>query len=370
VATAWRDGSRRTDAIPVSSYQIDWDANRPVQGQASLVIADPDGDLWPRCIDDPLAPGGSRLQLEYIFGASGTRISLGWWRIRRSEPKTKWIWRSGHSESFVPGGGTVAIEADEETVSLAMDRLDVDQRQSSHLNVWDEIFALTAPYMTPIGNGFDNIPIPRNVEYSENRLAAIAMLLSRAGATYRMDATGKLELIPENGIPANWSIHPGENGTLVSVSSTMDDRDLANAVTAHRTWTDEYEAEHTLIGRSQLESGPLRFGGPFGRIRAFLGANLATTQNHVDQAAATSLARLTEMGDVVMTLDTLANPAVQIGDVLPIRMPRHGTTSSATGRVTKMTLTGVDGVAKKDMRLHLAIPHNQLFGDSTWQIPG
>ena len=70
----WRGGQAVAPALDVSSWSLDWDADRQVQGQGTLVIPDPDGDLAPWGMGDALAPGGSRAQLTWVSGTSGVRV--------------------------------------------------------------------------------------------------------------------------------------------------------------------------------------------------------------------------------------------------------------------------------------------------------
>ncbi|MCL1800999.1 MAG: hypothetical protein FWG25_06525, partial [Promicromonosporaceae bacterium] len=128
-------------------------------------------------------------------------------------------------------------------------------------------------------------------------------------------------------------------------------RFLANTgatVTLHRT---------NLIGRAQVTDGPLRTDGPFGRVPTFRGANLATTQSDVDADAATTLARITTLGDVNLSLETLCHPALQLGDLVPLTAPGQ---PEVAGIVRAVSWAGADGVAGKDTALTLAVNHDDL----------
>jgi hypothetical protein len=361
LVSAWRGGVRLERSLPVSAYQINWDAERRIQGQAVFIFADPHGTLWPRKLYDALAPAGSRLEIEYVFGATGTRVPLGVWRIRRTVPETYWQWRKlGENLVLLPGGGTVTVEADEETASLMLDRLDIGKRQPTKSTVLAEIEYLVADYMSVFANGVADRPLPASVEYNDDRLATVVSQIERLGATFRMSPSGEMEIIPAEGVPVDWIIEPGDGGTLVRVEQSMDDRNLANAVTAFRQFTDDDGNEHDLQGRSELTNGALAYGGAFGKVRVFRAANLATEQSQVQMDAETTLARITAAGDVPLTVDCLANPAIQLGDVVPLTKPMLGGVATVTGRVTAMTLTSRNGVMDKSMRIRLAVPHEQF----------
>jgi len=363
VVTAWYDGKQVTEALPVTAYAFDWAASRRVHGQATFVFADPDGDLWPRSIADALGVAGSRLQVAYWFGATDTVIPLGWWRIRRTDPDILWQWRYVEGQHvWLPGGGTVTVQADEELVSYYLERLDIGERATTRNSVLAEVEHLARnPYLGfEVNQGVANRPLQTGLALPENRLDAIQQLLDRIGATYRQSPTG-LEVIPAAGTAVEWRIEPGEGGTLIRLENTMDDRDLANGVTSWRDLdTQPGSSGGVLVGRARLVDGPLRWGGPFGRVLMFRGANLATEQAQVDEDAATTLARITQTGDVHLSLETLCHPGLQLGDRVTLLAPEYPAARPLEGRVVQVGWRGTDGLAEKKMSLTVAVPHDQF----------
>ena len=365
LVTARRGLDRLPGPLEIASFQLSWDTERLIQGQASIVVADPEGGLEPITIADPLAPGGSRLDIVYEFGATDTRVLLDTWRIRRVTPRIDLQWRrlSGNLV-WLHGGGTIAVQADEELASVQLDRLDIGSRRPTHETVLAEVQYLVADYLTlAVHADVVDASLPAadmdDDEYGDDRLAVVADLLNLIGAAYRI-SSGTLEVVPAVGVPAGFVIDPGEDGCLVSAASTMTDDDLANAVTSHREWTDDDGVERELVGRARLVDGPLAYGGPFGKVTKFRGANLATTQQQVDSDAETALARLSRQGDVILSVTCLTNPALQLYDLVSLAMPVPGAVNEVTGKVVAMTLTATDGVVEKTMDLRLAVSHQQL----------
>lgn len=362
VAVAWYAGYPVTDALPVVSFRFSWDSGRRVQGQASLVVADAHGDLWPRRVEDALGVAGSRLVLAYRFGATGHEVPLGVWRIRRSVPDVLWQYRRvGEQNVWLPGGGTVTLYADEEAATLEMDVLDVGHRVTVAGTVGSEVVRLADGLPVVFHAGVDQgRPVAGGVELPEARLAAIQGLLDQVGAVYRMDGAGRLEVVPAAGTPVAWRVEPGEGGSLVSVSNDMSDADLANGVTSWRELREGQSEPVLLAGRARVVDGPLRWGGPFGRVPVFRGANLAETQAQVDADAATTLARLVARGDVHLGLSTLLHPGLQVHDRVTLLAPRYPRARAISGRVHAVSWQGRDGVADKHMGLTLAVPHDVL----------
>ena len=363
-AVAYYDGVATTGLLEAATWSIDWAACRSVQGQASLVIADPDGDLAPIGLDDRLAVGGARLHLVYEFGSTRTRVNLGMWRIRKTAPATRWQWRRlGDRLVWLPAGGTITVHADEETASVDMHRLDYTERTSTQGSALTEVAHLLAAHMRiRTDPGVVDATLGTSIEYDDNRLDAVEQMLARVHATHRMGPDGVLEVVPAVGVPCTWSIVTGEGGAYVTSAYTMTDERLANAMHSRNELTD-VEPPVELLGSAFTQDGPLRWGGPFGRVPAFRSA-IATTQPGVQADAETGLATLSVRGDVEMTVEALTNPALQLHDVVTLTPPSRFDAEPLTGRVTRMALRGLSSAAgavpAKSMTITVAVPTAQL----------
>lgn len=364
IAVAYYDGAPTTGELEVAAWAIDWDATRSVQGQTSLVIADPDGDLTPIGLDARLGVGGARLQLVYEFGATRTRVPLGMWRIRKVAPATRWQWRRrGNRHIWLPSGGTVTVACDEETSSVDLHRLDYTERWSTQGTALTEVTHLLADHMPiRVHEDVDDGVVLEPVEFDDNRLDAVERMLSRIHATHRIGADGVLEIVPQTGVETAWSIVTGDGGAYVTSAYTMSDERLANAVHSRNELTDT-DPPTVLLGSAHILDGPLRYGGPFGRVPAFRSA-IATTPEGVQADAETGLATLTERGDVEMTVECLTNPAVQPHDVVTLTPPSQYEAEPLTGRVTRVALRGLSSpagaVPAKSMTITVAVPTAQL----------
>ena len=139
----------------------------------------------------------------------------------------------------------------------------------------------------------------------------------------------------------------------------MDDGDLANGVTSFREFNEEDGVTPPpLIGRARRTDGPLRWGGPFGKVPIFRGANLATTQAQVNLDASTTLARITQMGDVPIQLETVLNPAIELYDQVMLELPNFPEPMILTGLVQRISWGASGGVMGKRMQLTVTVDHN------------
>ena len=332
---AWRDGVLVAQDLDVSSWGLGWDADRQVQGQTTITVADPDGLLAPWGMSDPLGPGGSRLQVTWVSGLSGTRVPLGWWRIRRPDPRETWLtYNLGDGRAVrIAGGGSVTIQADEETASAVLARLDAEVIRAATCVA--EVRRLMQD-ICPVVAHPDVVdgPVPGSLVYGDGRMDAVEDLLSVIDATYRMGPDGAMELVPTAGVGPVWTLAGGEDGVLVSLSRSLSDDGVYNAAIS----TGETPDGRPLIGRAYIRSGPLRWGGPYGKVPIFHRA-IATTQAGVDADAETLLANRIASGEVDLTVTCLTHPGLQIQDRVTVIAATTAGELPLEGRVVGMRMT-------------------------------
>lgn len=386
----WRGGTLLAQGLDVTSWSLSWSADRQVQGQGTFVVADPDGTLAPWGLSDPLGPGGSRLQVTYTFGSSGLRVPLGWWRIRRAEPSESWrVYRSAGRGSWsvpplnpsddlepslalvpsdgasgfdpgevvrVPGGGTVTVQADEETSTIVEDRLDGEAWEAGATCLGEVARLLEDICPVDVAEGVQDRPVSASYVYGQSRMDVVEDLLADVGAVHRMGPDGALEVVPESGVGPVWTVEGGDDGALVRLARALSDEGVYNAATS--TGSDPSGAP--LVGRAQVMGGPLAWGGPFGRRVIFHNA-VATTQAGVDADAATVLARMRE---VDLAVQCLANPGVQPWDLVTVVASTRAGQQALVGKVVGMTLGSarVEGgtVPAKAMGLTVRVPADAL----------
>jgi hypothetical protein len=142
----------------------------------------------------------------------------------------------------------------------------------------------------------------------------VAALASAVGGEFRFDADGVPEVVRssliEDDAPAiTWTT--GTAGTIINRTDTATRTDIWNAVSV----VGEAEGSATTpSGFASIASGPMRYGGPFGRrVRAVDAPNLKT--NAECQALANDLVGDGNGLPHAITLTVVPNPAVQAGDV-------------------------------------------------------
>lgn len=363
---AWYDGELVAADLQIVSWSISWDATREVQAQTSWQIADPDGTLAPWTMADSLAPGGAQLQVTWISGSTGTEVPLGWYRIREATPQESWRLASkadGSPQWTTSGGGTVPVQADDLTcIPGDLDRLDAEPVvESTSLGEVVRLLSDTMPVTVDPAVVDRNVSASLVYEDQASRMSAVTDHLTQCSAVARMGPTAELEVVPEAPGDPVWTIAGGRDGVLIEFSRSMSDDGVYNAVvsTAEPTGTGEDAVQ--LVGRDYLDSGPLRFGGPFGN-RKMWHQSPATTQAGVDSDARTTLANRQATGEVVLTVTCLMHPGLQLFDVVTLVPPSTEGEFGINGRVVSMSIgsAGSEALVSKQMVLGVAVTADDM----------
>lgn len=321
--------------LEVSTWSLDWDADRQAQGQASLTVTDPEGLLAPWGMGDLLAPGGSRLSLTWVSGLSKTRIPLGVWRIRSADPTESWRAYTRERDSvIVSGGGSVSLRAEEDTCTAVLSRLDAEQPTAA--TCLGEVTRLMRPVSAvTVAAGVGDRAVPRGLVYAESRMDEIEDHLDRVGAVHRMAPDGSMEVIPATGGAPVWTIAGGEYGASISTTRALSDEGVYNLAVASG---EDYEGR-PIIGRYLVTTGPLAATGPFGRVPIFH-QSPAQTQTGVDQDAETLLRNRQAGGEVDLDVVCLTHPGIQPHDTVTVIAATTVGETPLTGRVVGMSLSG------------------------------
>jgi hypothetical protein len=367
VVYVWYDGNLvYDDPLQVANWKFSWDAGRQVQS-LNLTVVDSEGKLAPWLFEDPLGVGGSRLQVRYDIGSSGS-INMGWYRIKTSTPKERWhsyvINERGRVNRDLPvpvgkksvmlsGGATISITAYDLAYQAKLSRLIAPESPKTQ-NVVDEIKRLMAdiaPVVTM--SGVVDQPISPRVVYERDRLDAIQDLCKRISCDYRMNGDGQLEVYPLAAQDPLVTLTGGEEGLLIDVDRSQDCDGLYNRFVVDGirrvTQSDGSILDVPVRGIASITVGPLRVDGPHGSVPEFYSSSMITTQEQADAYALemmnTQLRGLTV--DLAVTAAPL--PYLQQGDWVKVGNPVvNGQSIDLVGRVKAMEL-GSNGTTTDKM---------------------
>lgn len=358
---AWYDGELvLPEPLPVSDWALSWDGSdsKQVQGVLDLTVEDHDGTISPWLWDDPLSVGGAELMCRYSVGGTGEVINRGWFRITENAPKESWYSRvireDGYSEpgSYIPGGhrlvmvsggAVVPVTGEDLTVRLALDEfLSPEQPAGTSPTVVSEITRIVGDAVPlEFADEVVDVSVPKTLTYEGPKINAVMDLAKRAGAALRMGGDGQLQVYVKSSVPV-WTVAGGDNGALINIDRSNKADILSNVGVVRgeaKKTVNGQQVSVPLIGVSQVMEGPLRVGGPHGRVPRFLDSSLLTTQAQVDAAAKTLITNYVSSLTIDLEVTCLPHPALQVGDFVTVTQPLvEGQLMPITGEVVTMTL--------------------------------
>lgn len=358
---AFRDGELVAQNLDVSDWNMNWSYGRSAHGQATLQVTDDTGHLTPWAMDDPLGPGGTRLQITYIFGASGNRVPMGWWRVRSVSPNSQYrLYDTSTGPQRIWQGGHLTIKADEISCLMEMARMDAE-RPVGPTCIGEVRRLLSDLLPVNVLAGVVDGPLPSLLIYDDSRVSAVNDTLSAIDAEARMGADGSLEIVPRFGIGPVWEIKGGDQGVLIDVTHSLSDEGVYNAVISHG----ETETGEQLIGRAYITTGPLRWGGPYGQVPMFHNA-ISNNKAGVQRDAESMLANREATGRVQIEVECLMHPGIQIYDRLSLTTPTVAGDFVLEGFCTAMVMSSAraDGAESptpaKSMSIILSVLDDDL----------
>jgi hypothetical protein len=351
-ADVWYDGSPVLEQLPVTDGKIDFDIDQDVHGTLSLTVADADGSLSPLLPTDPLNSFGQEIHVSQAVISAGSPlaqpISVGWYRIQNSVTHQKW--RRLPSGGWRSAGAQIEVTAHDRVAILADARFLAGDQPASNTTVLSEIARLVRG-LVPLGNVDNTLSdrgIPKAIVYEQDRVKALAELADSIGAVIAIDSDGQLALrlpVADTATPV-WTFTVGDGGSIIdyTIESTRDG--VVNAVVATGEATGSDYAPVVGYAYDLDGASPTLYGGPFGRVPAFLSSPLLLTAASAGAAAATRLNTYKRGRDRVYTFDTLPNFLIELDDPVKVVLPDR----EIAGRVVRLTLPLTPGAMSVSVR--------------------
>lgn len=356
---SWYDGTLLKQNLPVDSWAMTWDGKDTalVQGKLDLSVSDQDGLLAPWGWDEPLSAGGTRLQT--TLTVADVAVDLGWWLITGNRPEEYWR-VAGAGLEWVSNGADVPVEADE-LMRLAQDyEFWTPEAPNAGATVVGEIKRLLQDVCpVVVGAGVVDRVLPSGLVYDSNRAAHVLDLARAINCFFRMTGDGALEVYSQARTAPKWVVKGRNGGALVRVQRQQSRTDILNGVASTSN-------DSTLEIRrlSQLQTGPLRYGGPAGwRIEKHTA--IANTLAGVQDDADTYLANKNAAKTVPLDVTCVPHPGLQIGDWVRVMQPViDGQEFPLDGIVTQLRLSGnTNGLNPMELTVEVSADDAQRVRD-------
>jgi hypothetical protein len=333
VADVIVDGTRVLKDQPIGfSLTQDGTARVRSQATATLVYSDQLGQsIAPSTLTSWMTPYATFLNVSVIYqvGAFIERIVVGYFKVTDVDDPTETKVNLAVLGRVITVGSSVSL-----TLADAFHITDLEKFQTTtsptSTGVWDEIASLTG---LPVVRNITDATIPSTVAYSQNRLDAVIALAAVLGGIPYVDNLNRVQIQPNAWPSQSGSLTIGAGGSVIDVSpDALTDQGICNIVVGSGVAADQTP----IFVTATLTSGPLRYGGPFGRVPYFATLPPSVVDTASAQAFVNSL--LPQVSTVpagMFEVTCVPDPRREVGDVVSFQRMD----ATLVGRIVKKTLS-------------------------------
>lgn len=333
VADVVVDGQRVLEDFPITcELKSSASARIRTQGSAVITYSDELGrSIVPEDLTSWLTPYATYLNTSIVISAGdfSEKVLLGVLKVVAvRDPIDTSVQVAGRRLSI---GSQVRVSLADKFVVTDRERFIAPGSPSILDSVWGELGVLTG---LPLLRNVADVPITRAVTYQENRLAAVLDLGTILDGVPHMNADGYLAIEPNEWPAVSETLAIGPEGTVTrSGPGDWSDEKVYNQVVVRS----HDDSQVRVLATDEVLAGPLRYGGPFGRVPYFASSQFVTTEEQAVAYAASLLPQVSSLPAAEFKIQCLPDPRLEVGDV--VEFPYNDET--LTGRIIERILGSV-----------------------------
>lgn len=314
VADVIVDGERVLKDYPLESCDLTSNGNAKVrtQGTASLVYSDELGrSVVPEDLTSWLTPYATYLSISMLIslGAFSEKVLQGSMKVTAVSDPVETKVRNG--ARLITVGSRVGLTFADGFAVTQRERFIAPASPSSLDSVWDEIGRLTG---LPLLRNVADAAITRQVTYQDDRLDAVFDLASILDGTPYMTNDGQVAIQPAVWGDEQEPLTVGSEGTITEVRpDQLTSEGIYNQVVVRSHDTDQTK----VLATAELTDGPLRYGGPFGKIPYFASSQFVTDEAAAQTYADSLLPKVSSLPAAGYLVRCVPDPRREVGDVIP-----------------------------------------------------
>lgn len=317
--------------IPVTSDgRLSFNGDQVVQCSGSVYLAKDQESLIPKGAGDVLAPYGQELRIDRVdkTGAKEWVTTLGQLRIQKLPSMRERYKKYPNGVQLV--GWSAQVDVQDRFSKIQGDDFLWPESPQSGATAWGEIQRLS-PVPVVQDARFPDVAVPGSLTaYPDSRMEAITTLFAVLGANPHLTRLGSLTARRKDA----WLT---ETTPVFEISGVIDmddslSNDLYNAVKVSSSagGNDAYS-----VRQVDDLGDPLYVNGPFGRRVFTQSSPIYETQESLDAAAETILARVSRRQSKTVTVTCLPQPHLELGDYIRA-------TDTTSGRQVDGEITSID----------------------------
>jgi hypothetical protein len=336
------DGEVVRSGLPVAAGRVTLSETSKIRRTLDLIVTRTDGqggsDLAPRDVDDLLSPFGTELAVY-----SGVRTAEG-------TDELVPVGVFGVTEANVQGAyDGVRVQGDDRGHAVEAARFITARQISSTSTAVEAITNL----LQEVNDAWEVYDLTGDTSraaaavYERDRWEAINALADSIGAEVVPDPAGRWLIRPvatvptladvdtalADGSPQVWEFAAGDGGALVDLGTSLSSEGVYNAVVAI---AEPEQGAPPITATAYVTTGPLAWGGPFGKRPRFYASPVLRTLAQCQSAAVSLLPRASAFARSLRPVVT-PNPAVDVGDWCVIT-EEDGTRTPAVLRAATVSL--------------------------------
>jgi hypothetical protein len=325
--------------LPISDWSLTWDLESELKGTGTLEVAytsEAGESLSPREFLDVLAPYGQEINVLMEVSAGpqfAETIQLGRYRINQAPSAADSFFRfQGRTLS---AGSVVQIEVDDLLSSVKRRGFHWPEPPQFTASTWDEVQRITD---LPVNPNLPDLPTPSGLIYQPKeggRLQGMQQLISYLGGIGVTNSFGEVTAIPYGLTGPVATLAMGQEGRVISASTSVDSDSLYNVVVG-----DYQEKDGTpLFVDPVAATGALSPDGPFGEYTYYDSNENVHTVGQAQARMQSILDRLIEAHTFRIVLSCIADYRLEQGDIVTFQ----SLTGYIVGRIIALKFTA-DGL--------------------------
>lgn len=314
VADVIVDGERKLSDVPLTSCELTSNGSARIRNQGSAVFSYSDElgtSIIPEDITSWLTPYATYLNISMrvAIGDFSEKVLRGSYKIIGvSDPKDQKV---TVSDRLLTVNSQVRLRLADAFAVTDRERFLAPSGPASLDSAWDEIARLTG---LPVLRNVTDAPITRPIVYDVAVLDAVMALGAVLGGVPYMSPLSQVTVQPDEWGAETEGLSIGPDGTITKVApDDLTDEGIYNQVVVRSFDT----TQQVVLGHAEVESGPLRYGGPFGRIPFFASSELITNEADAQAYAEAMLPKVSSVPATPYNIQCLPDPRREVGDVVP-----------------------------------------------------
>lgn len=332
VADVVVDGERVLSDVPLTSCELTSRGNAKIRNQGSAVFSYSDElgtSILPEDITSWLTPYATYLNISMrvSIGDFSEKVLRGSFKIIGvSDPESQ---RVTVADRLLTLNSKVRLRLADAFAVSDRERFLSPTGPASLDSAWDEIARVTG---LAVNRNVADAAINRNIVYDASVLDAAIALGSVLGGVPYMSPLNQVTLQPDEWGDLTEPLNVGPDGTITKVApDDLTDEGIYNQVVVRSFDT----TQQVVLATAEVTDGPLRYGGPFGRIPFFASSEFITNESQAQDYADLMLPKVSSVPATPYMIQCLPDPRREVGDVVPFTKDNE----QLVGRISELKLS-------------------------------